>query len=45
MFRRVCVLSWADKIKLGSLQATGITIAIQNGDDKGYGPGVDGCTA
>jgi clan AA aspartic protease (TIGR02281 family) len=35
-------LSRADKIKLGSLQATGIPIAIQNGDDKGYGPGVDG---
>jgi aspartyl protease family protein len=35
-------LSRADKVKLGSLQATGIPVAIQAGDDKGYGSGIDG---
>ena len=35
-------LSRADKVKLNSLQATGIPVAVQDGDRKDYGNGIDG---
>jgi aspartyl protease family protein len=35
-------LSKADKIALGSLQAVDVPVAVQNGDDKTYGAGIDG---
>lgn len=35
-------LSRADKIKLNSLQATGIPVAVQDGERKDYGTGIDG---
>jgi aspartyl protease family protein len=35
-------LSRADKVALGSLQAANVPVAVQNGDDKNYGPGIDG---
>ncbi len=35
-------LSRADKVKLNSLQANGIPVAIQDGDRKDYGSGIDG---
>jgi hypothetical protein len=38
-------LSRADKVALGKLEATNVPVAIQNVDDKSYGPGVDVCSA
>jgi clan AA aspartic protease (TIGR02281 family) len=35
-------LSRADKIALGKLEAANVPVAIQDVDDKSYGPGVDG---
>ena len=35
-------LSKADKVALGKLTATNVPVAVQNLDDKSYGPGVDG---
>ncbi|WP_315721191.1 MULTISPECIES: aspartyl protease family protein [unclassified Bradyrhizobium] len=35
-------LSRADKVKLNSLLATGIPVAVQAGDQKDYGSGIDG---
>jgi len=35
-------LARADKVALGSLQATDVPVAVQNGDDKTYGAGIDG---
>jgi clan AA aspartic protease (TIGR02281 family) len=35
-------LSRADKVALGKLEAVNVPVAIQNVDDKSYGPGVDG---
>lgn len=35
-------LARADKIALGKLEASNVPIAIQNVDDKSYGPGIDG---
>jgi clan AA aspartic protease (TIGR02281 family) len=35
-------LSKADKVQLGRLEATNVPVAVQNVDDKSYGPGVDG---
>jgi clan AA aspartic protease (TIGR02281 family) len=35
-------LSKADKVALGSLQAANVPVAVQSGDEKNYGPGIDG---
>jgi aspartyl protease family protein len=35
-------LSRADKVALGKLEATNVPVAVQDGDDKGFGAGVDG---
>jgi clan AA aspartic protease (TIGR02281 family) len=35
-------LSKADKIALGTLQAAAVPVAVQNGDENNYGPGIDG---
>jgi clan AA aspartic protease (TIGR02281 family) len=35
-------LAKADKVALGSLQATNVPVAVQSGDETGYGQGVDG---
>jgi clan AA aspartic protease (TIGR02281 family) len=35
-------LARADRVKLDSLQATGVPVAVRGGGDKGYGPGIDG---
>jgi clan AA aspartic protease (TIGR02281 family) len=35
-------LSRADKVVLGKLEATNVPVAIQNVDEKSFGPGVDG---
>jgi aspartyl protease family protein len=35
-------LSTADKVTLGRLEASNVPVAIQNVDDKSYGPGIDG---
>jgi len=35
-------LSKADKVVLGKLEAVNVPVAVQGGDDKGFGAGVDG---
>jgi clan AA aspartic protease (TIGR02281 family) len=35
-------LSKADKVRLGKLEATNVPVAVQEGDDRSYGVGVDG---
>jgi aspartyl protease family protein len=35
-------LSKADKVALGKLEATNVPVAVQSGDDKSFGPGIDG---
>lgn len=35
-------LAKADKVSLGKLEAGNVPVAIQNVDDKSYGPGIDG---
>ncbi|WP_249140220.1 MULTISPECIES: aspartyl protease family protein [Bradyrhizobium] len=35
-------LAKADKVSLGKLEASNVPVAIQNVDDKSYGPGIDG---